>query len=143
MCTPSCKRNQKSEIRRQMTSRQGLLFLLGILLVCGPDNARAFKSASAFVQNVVYSNKIAIFSKSYCPYSIRAKRVFSKLSQKPFVVEIDLRDDGSEIQNVLLDLVGQRTVPQVFVNGKHIGGSDDTLKALKSGRLQKLLSESR
>lgn len=33
-------------------------------------------------------------------------------------------DDGSEIQDILLDLVGKRTVPQVFVNGEHIGGSD-------------------
>lgn len=33
-------------------------------------------------------------------------------------------DDGSEIQDILLELVGRRTVPQVFVNGKHIGGSD-------------------
>jgi glutaredoxin-related protein len=33
-------------------------------------------------------------------------------------------DDGYEIQSVLLDLIGRRTVPQVFVYGKHIGGSD-------------------
>jgi len=33
-------------------------------------------------------------------------------------------DDGYEIQSVILDLIGRRTVPQVFVNGKHIGGSD-------------------
>jgi glutaredoxin 3 len=32
--------------------------------------------------------------------------------------------DGRDIQSVLLDLVGRRTVPQVFVNGQHIGGSD-------------------
>lgn len=33
-------------------------------------------------------------------------------------------DDGGRIQDVLLDLVGRSTVPQVFVNGKHIGGSE-------------------
>lgn len=33
-------------------------------------------------------------------------------------------DDGSEIQGVLVDLVGRYTVPQVFVNGKHVGGCD-------------------
>lgn len=36
-------------------------------------------------------------------------------------------DDGGRIQEVLLDLVGRSTVPQVFVNGKHIGGSDGRL----------------
>jgi len=33
-------------------------------------------------------------------------------------------EDGRDIQNVLLDLVGRRTVPQVFVNGQHVGGAD-------------------
>ncbi|OVA20387.1 Glutaredoxin [Macleaya cordata] len=117
-----------------------LMLVFEILLLL--TTALAFNSPSAFVQNVVYSNKIAIFSKSYCPYSIRAKRIFGELHEKPFVVELDLRDDGGEIQNVLLDLVGQRTVPQVFINGKHIGGSDDTKAALLNGELQKLLDKS-
>ena len=33
-------------------------------------------------------------------------------------------DDGARIQCVLLDLVGRQTVPQIFVTGEHIGGSD-------------------
>nr|AAC08402.1 glutaredoxin I [Mesembryanthemum crystallinum] len=106
------------------------------------NEAMASNSASAFVNNVIYSNRIAVFSKSYCPYSVRAKRVFSDLQERPFVVELDLRDDGSEIQDVLLELVGRRTVPQVFVNGKHIGGSDDLHSAVMSGLLQKHLSTS-
>ncbi|KAK9948511.1 hypothetical protein M0R45_004083 [Rubus argutus] len=90
----------------------------------------------AFVQNVIYSNKIAIFSKSYC---LRAKRIFSELHEQPYVVELDLRGDGAQIQSVLLDVVGRSTVPQIFVNGKHIGGSDDLKAAVLSGKLQKLL----
>ena len=35
-----------------------------------------------------------------------------------------LVDDGSIIQDALSEIVGRRTVPQVFINGKHIGGSD-------------------
>lgn len=38
-------------------------------------------------------------------------------------VKMPFSDDGSQIQDVLLDLVGRRTVPQIFVNGKHIGGA--------------------
>ncbi|KAG0460702.1 hypothetical protein HPP92_020999 [Vanilla planifolia] len=82
-------------------------------------------------------------------YSLRAKQVFGELKEKPFVVELDLElklnlhaDDGREIQDVLLDLVGRHTVPQVFVNGQHIGGSDDTIEALSNGRLHKLLKKS-
>ncbi|XP_019182922.1 PREDICTED: monothiol glutaredoxin-S10-like [Ipomoea nil] len=116
--------------------------LMGVLLMGnGPERALAANSPSAFVQNVIYSNKIAIFSKSYCPYSVRAKHVFEELKEKPFVVELDLRDDGHRIQDVLLDLVGRRTVPQVFVNGKHIGGSDDLYSAVKNGQLGTLLAK--
>ncbi|KAL6227089.1 hypothetical protein ACLB2K_001048 [Fragaria x ananassa] len=111
-----------------------------LLLLLGNDVVEASKSSSAFVQNVIYSNKIAIFSKSYCPYCMRAKSIFSELHEQPYVVELDLRDDGAQIQTVLLDVVGRSTVPQVFVNGKHIGGSDDLKAAVASGQLQKLLS---
>ncbi|KAL4577687.1 hypothetical protein LXL04_013798 [Taraxacum kok-saghyz] len=72
-------------------------------------------------------------------YCKRAKRIFDELQEKPYVVELDHRDDGSQIQDVLLDLVGRRTVPQVFVNGKHIGGADDLDTAVRNGVLRDLL----
>ncbi|KMZ69907.1 Monothiol glutaredoxin-S6 [Zostera marina] len=111
-----------------------ILVLLCLFVVGG------LNSPSAFVQNSIYSNRITIFSKSYCPYSECAKRVFRNLHEEPLIVELDLRDDGRDIQGVLLDLVGRYTVPQVFVNGKHIGGCDDTLKALETKELQNLLN---
>ncbi len=48
-------------------------------------------------------------------------------------------DEGADIQAQLLANTGQRTVPNVFVNGQHIGGCDKTLAAIKSGELQKML----
>lgn len=39
-------------------------------------------------------------------------------------------EDGSNIQDSLNEIVGRRTVPQVFINGKHIGGSDGNLLIL-------------
>lgn len=41
-----------------------------------------------------------------------------------YLCEDESAGDGSQIQSTLLDLTGQRTVPQVFIYGKHIGGSD-------------------
>ncbi|KAK6922648.1 Glutaredoxin [Dillenia turbinata] len=108
-------------------------------LIAPRESVASSASPSAFVHNVIYSNKIAVFSKTYCPYSLRAKRIFSELGEQPFVIELDLRDDGSQIQDVLLDMVGRRTVPQVFVNGKLIGGSDDLKTAVQGGQLLKLL----
>ncbi|CAO2828074.1 unnamed protein product [Amaranthus hypochondriacus] len=121
-----------------------MILLIAVMILMsdsgGIKAAMASNSASAFVNNVIYSNRIAVFSKSYCPYSLRAKRIFKQLNEHPYVVELDLRDDGSEIQDILLELVGRRTVPQVFVNGKHIGGSDDLQSAVLSGQLQTHLS---
>ncbi|XP_050228099.1 glutaredoxin-C3 [Mercurialis annua] len=117
----------------------GLSVLLLLVII---NEVNASNSASALVLNLINSQTIVIFSKSYCPYCLRAKRIFSELQKKPYVVELDLRDDGSQIQYVLLDLFGKRTVPQVFVNGKHIGGSDDLRAAVQSGQLQKLLATS-
>lgn len=45
-------------------------------------------------------------------------------------------DDGEEIQAALLEISGQRTVPNVFIGGAHVGGNDDVQKAKKSGDLK-------
>ncbi|KAG6535947.1 hypothetical protein ZIOFF_000978 [Zingiber officinale] len=74
-----------------------------------------------------------------CRYCRRAKGVFKELGKDPFVVELDQRDDGPEIQDALSEFIGRRTVPQVFIHGKHLGGSDDTVEAYESGKLQTLL----
>ncbi|XP_031259183.1 glutaredoxin-C4-like [Pistacia vera] len=93
----------------------------------------------AFVKKTISSHHVVIFSKSYCPFCRRAKAVFKELNQVPHVIELNERADGSNIQDALLEIVGRRTVPQVFINGKHIGGSDDTVEAYESGKLAKLL----
>ena len=99
-------------------------------------------SKSSFVKSTVKAHDVVIFSKPYCPYCRRAKAVFKELELKkePYVVELDQREDGWEIQDALSDMVGRRTVPQVFVHGKHLGGSDDTVEAYESGKLAKLLN---
>ncbi|XP_078163336.1 glutaredoxin-C8-like [Carex rostrata] len=101
--------------------------------------ADAAKEKRAFIRSTVKGHDIVIFSKSYCPYCKRAKGVFKDLNEEPFVVELDQREDGSEIQDALLEIVGKRTVPQVFIKGKHLGGSDATVEAYESGKLKELL----
>ncbi|KAL1214567.1 Glutaredoxin-C3 [Cardamine amara subsp. amara] len=127
----------------QRPRRLAVAVLLLLVVVSDLANsAGASNSVSAFVQNAILSNKIVIFSKSYCPYCLRSKRIFSELKEEPFVVELDQREDGDQIQYELLEFVGRHTVPQVFVNGKHIGGSDDLVVAVENGQLQKLLAAS-
>ncbi|MBA0683415.1 hypothetical protein Goari_025077 [Gossypium aridum] len=49
--------------------------------------------------------------------------------------------DGSDIQAALFEWTGQRTVPNVFIGGKHIGGCDSTMALHKEGKLVPLLTE--
>lgn len=53
--------------------------------------------------------------------------------------ELDKLPEGSAIQAYLIDKTGQRTVPNVFVQGKHVGGSDDLAAAHRSGKLAELI----
>ncbi|KAK1290539.1 Glutaredoxin-C4 [Acorus calamus] len=124
-----------------MAMRRGgvALALLVAVSLYGSRSVRASSSDEAFVRKTVSSHDIVIFSKSYCPYCKRAKAVFAELNQVPYVVELDQREDGSDIQDALSDMVGRRTVPQVFIKGKHLGGSDDTVEAYENGSLAKLL----
>ncbi|XP_058224858.1 glutaredoxin-C4 [Rhododendron vialii] len=124
------------------TSMSKFIIILSVSFLCSPLTSEAAASSSspaAFVKKTISSHSIVIFSKSYCPYCRKAKAVFKELNQAPYVVELDERDDGWNIQDALSEIVGRRTVPQVFINGKHIGGSDDTVEAFESGELAKLL----
>ena len=86
-------------------------------------------------------NGIVIFSKSYCPYCMRAKSDVASIGVSPLAVELDQRQDGGEIQRALMQMTGQRTVPSVWVAGRHIGGSDDVRRLVQSGQIMTMLPE--
>nr|AJT47984.1 glutaredoxin [Phaffia rhodozyma] len=95
------------------------------------------------VDTAISSQFIAVFSKSYCPYCRKAKALLNELSlpegKSIKVFELDELDNGADIQNYLAEKTGQRTVPNIFIQGKHVGGSDDLSKAKSSGALTKLI----
>jgi glutaredoxin len=71
---------------------------------------------------------VVIFSKSYCHYSKRAKGILLDkyvIDPTPFVVELDYHPLGKQIQANLEDMTGRKTVPNVLISGKSIGGSDE------------------
>ncbi|CAM8916208.1 unnamed protein product [Rhodiola kirilowii] len=57
-------------------------FALAMMLIVTLTTETLASTPSAFVQNAIYSNKITIFSKSYCPYCARAKHIFSQLQEQ-------------------------------------------------------------
>ncbi|KAI9513104.1 thioredoxin-like protein [Russula earlei] len=88
-------------------------------------------AAKDLVNKTIAENRVVIFSKSHCPYCRRAKDLFATKfpDEQVKVLELDLRDDGPDVQGHLAQLTNQRSVPNIFINQKHIGGNDD-LQAL-------------
>jgi glutaredoxin len=71
---------------------------------------------------------VIIFSKSYCPYSKKAKHILLekyRILPEPHVVELDLHPLGPKLQALLAHMTGRRTVPNILLIGKSIGGGDD------------------
>ena len=56
------------------------------------------------------------------------------------ILELDKEAEGSDIQAYLKDKTGQSSVPNVFINGKHIGGNSDLQELNSKGELQKLIA---
>ena len=122
-------------------------------------------SAREFAESAIRDNKVVVFSKSTCPFCIKTKTTLTGLNIPFHAIELDVsgyitlnysslpisnsiyviflclqqRADGGDIQDALLELTKQRTVPNVFVNGKHIGGNDATQAAIKDGSFQAAL----
>jgi len=84
---------------------------------------------------------IVVFSKSYCPYSARAKQLLESLNitPPPKVIEVDLRDDASIIKSILTRLTHHSTFPNVIIRGKSLGGADRLQALHLDGKLVPLL----
>ncbi|OAY73501.1 Glutaredoxin [Ananas comosus] len=93
-------------------------------------------------KDIVASTPVVVFSKTYCPYCNQVKQLLAQLGANFKAIELDVKvSDGSEIQSALLAWTGQRTVPNVFIGGKHIGGCDTVTAKHNEGKLVPLLTE--
>jgi glutaredoxin 3 len=81
--------------------------------------------------------KIVIYTKENCPYCDHAKTLL-KSKQLAFT-EIRVDTDADKL-NEMIKLSGRRTVPQIFINDKAIGGFDDLSALAQNGELEQLLA---
>ncbi|KAL7941337.1 glutaredoxin [Trichoderma barbatum] len=93
------------------------------------------------VQRIIDQNNVVVFSKTWCPYCKAAKQTLNGLKAQYEVVELDNRNDGDDLQDALLEISGQRSVPNIFFGKKHIGGNSDLQELAKSGVLEGRLEE--
>ena len=69
-----------------------------------------------FVNDITKSNKVAVFSKVYCPFCSMAKSALKEAGLKEyFLMELDEVDDGAAIQDALQEVTGARTVGFILV----------------------------
>lgn len=84
------------------------------------------------------TDAVLIYTTPICPYCVRAKHLLNKKGV-PFR-EIDVSQDP-EMRARLIELTGQRTVPQIFIGGQSIGGCDDMYALDRQGKLDALIEK--
>jgi glutaredoxin 3 len=83
------------------------------------------------------SPKVEIYTKMFCGFCVRAKRLLS--AKGVDFVEHDISLGGKKRDEMLARKPDARTVPQIFIDGKAIGGSDELAALERSGKLDALL----
>lgn len=83
--------------------------------------------------------KILMYCTAVCPYCVRAEQLLKRKG----VVEIEkIRVDiQPELRDAMIEKTGRRTVPQIFINGEHVGGYDDLALLDHDGKLGELLAK--
>ena len=81
--------------------------------------------------------KVEIYTKFTCPYCFRAKALLTKKGVDFDETEVSM---GGEPKAEMIRRAGGRTtVPQIFIDGRHVGGSDDLAALDRQGGLDPLL----
>lgn len=82
--------------------------------------------------------KIEIYTKFSCPFCARAKALLGQKGAD--FAEHDISMGGPLRAEMLERSGGRQTVPQIFIDGRHIGGSDDLTALDRAGKLDPLLA---
>ena len=84
------------------------------------------------------SAEVVMYRTPFCPYCVRAADL---LARKGVAVrEIDVSDDPAR-RRWLQDVTRSRTVPQIFINGRPVGGCDEVTALERRGQLDALLAQ--
>lgn len=84
-------------------------------------------------------NKVVMYSSGNCPYCSRAEALLIRRGVTN-LEKIRVDEDPSQRQT-MIERTGQRTVPQIFIGDRHIGGCDDLYALDRAGELVPLLEQ--
>ena len=82
---------------------------------------------------------VEIYTTPFCPYCHAAKRLLQKKGAA--YTEIDVSQDPDLRAKMMQRANGRRTVPQIFIGGQHVGGSDDLHALDHAGKLDPMLAD--
>lgn len=82
--------------------------------------------------------KVEIYTKMFCPYCVRAKRLLAEKGVD--YEEHDITLGGPQRAEMIQRANGRSTVPQIFIGETHVGGSDDLAALERAGKLDPLLA---
>lgn len=82
---------------------------------------------------------VTIYTTPSCPYCVRAKDLLKSKGFSDYK-EIDVAGDDQLRESMIAKAGGRRTVPQIFIGDKHVGGFDDLSALDRQGELDKLLA---
>ena len=80
---------------------------------------------------------VVIYTTEYCSYCVTAKKLLEKKGVQYTEIRIDT--DPAE-REIMITKSNRYTVPQIFINDKHVGGCDDLLALERAGQLDNLLN---
>lgn len=80
---------------------------------------------------------VEIYTTQVCPYCVRAKDLLKRKGVIPAEYRVD--DDDQKRDEMLQRSGGRRTVPQIFINGQHVGGCDDLYAMDSTGEIDRML----
>ena len=83
-------------------------------------------------------SKVVMYTTGMCPFCTMAKKIFNDLNVPYQEIRVDKHP---EKRQEMMAIAKRRTVPQVFIGDRHVGGCDDTQDALRSGQLNLWLKE--
>ena len=82
--------------------------------------------------------QVEIYTKAFCPYCARAMNLLASKGVEP--AETDITMDSGKRQEMIQRANGRTTVPQIFIDGTHVGGSDDLAALERDGKLDAMLA---
>ena len=82
--------------------------------------------------------RVEIYTKAFCGYCVRAKRLLDEKGAA--YEEYDITLGGPKRAEMLQRAQGRSTVPQIFIDDRHVGGSDDLHELDRNGQLDSWLS---